>query len=341
MKAFFPLFHSLHQPKKDYSDGLPPIDHPEIPQRVDRVLDGFRRSSEIEITSVDTEALEGVRQLHDPDYVDFLLAISERLAPGQEYIPSHFRDDLTAAPLLHRGGMYCKETGSPVGPATVRAALNSAATAMSAAKHLIAYNEDVFAVCRPPGHHAGRRRYGGYCFFNNAYLAARQLNEANRKCAVLDLDYHLGDGSIEFANALAPYYSLHADPWRNYPYLTVDAELPGPHVFCSVFPDNSKHDAYLLLADKLIETVAGGLPQAVVVSLGFDTLGSDCIQDERICLCPADYARLGSSLTLLACPVLFLLEGGYDLEKLSECSNQLMLGFLSARRNGHRRWISA
>ena len=338
MKIFFPTLHPLHHPKKDYSDGLPPFDHLEVPQRVDRLLDWLQRSARTEIVGVETEALQAVRQLHDPDYVDFLLAISSQLESEHEYIPAVFRNDLSLAPLRFRGGMFCQEIGSPLGPGTIRAALNSGATALAAADYLIARNEDVFGVCRPPGHHAGRRRYGGYCFFNNAYLAAQRLNASGKRCAVLDVDYHLGDGSIEFANEMAPYFSLHADPWRNYPYLTVDDTLHNPYVHCLVFPSGTKGDAYLLLAEELTQTVAKTNPQVVVLSLGFDTLGTDYIQDDCIYLTPQDYAQLGQVLAKLMCPILFLLEGGYDLENLSACGSQFIRGFLSARNIEQDAW---
>ncbi len=331
MKVFFPTLHSLHHPRKDYSDGLPPFNHLEIPQRIDRLLDGLQASGITETVGVETEALEAVRQLHDPDYIDFLLSISGKIKSNHEYIPTVFRNDLSAAALEFRGGMYCTEIGSPLGPGTVKAALNSGATALAAADHLITSNEDVFGVCRPPGHHAGRRRYGGYCYFNNAYLAAQGLNASGRQCAVLDVDYHLGDGSLEFANERAPYFSLHADPWRNYPYLSNDTRYESPYVHCSVFPSGINGDGYLLLLEELTRMVARTHPQTAIVSLGFDTLGTDYIQDEQIYLTPKDYALLGGVLAKLTCPILFLLEGGYDIEKLSECGRQFIRGFLSAR----------
>jgi acetoin utilization deacetylase AcuC-like enzyme len=331
MRLFYPTRHALHRPQKDYSDGLPPFEHLEVPERVDLVLGGLQAAGPFEIMNVDEEAVEDARALHDGDYIEFLLAMARHIPAGQEYVPPVFRNDLALAPLAFRGGMYCKEVGTPIGPGTGTAALNAAATAAAAAEHLAERGEDVFALCRPPGHHAGRRRYGGYAYFNNAYIAVRRLAKRGWRTPVLDVDYHLGDGSLEFAAESAPYFSLHADPWRNYPYWDAALQLERPHVRLESLPAGADATTYLSRLSRLLENISALHPDAIVVSIGFDTVRSDYIQDEEIRLEADDFTRVGRAIGSLTAPLLLVLEGGYDRQSLAACARNFMSGLVAAR----------
>ncbi len=317
MKVFVPTRHHLHRPDQDFSDGLPSFDHMERPERIVKVMDGLRSAGISEFIDVDAAAPEAVLDLHDRDYVEFLFAISEQIKPDQEYLPPIFHEHLSEAPLWFRGGAYVRDIGTPIGPHTVEAALNSAATALAAARHVLATNEDSFALCRPPGHHAGRRRYGGYSFFNNAYLAARLISDEGLQTAVLDIDYHVGDGSLEFAAAAAPYFSLHAHAGRNYPYLASLDEAAFPHVTQRVFSAGVTVDDYLRQLGELTAAIETLRPDIVIVSLGFDTLGIDYIQDEETAIGVEDFALIGAAVARIRAPLLLILEGGYDPEHLS------------------------
>ncbi|MDQ7042762.1 MAG: hypothetical protein Q9M34_04455, partial [Sulfurimonas sp.] len=200
MRYFYPKHHSLHKPSIDLSDGLPGYKHLEVASRVDEILRGLLRAHKADVIYVESFSDAEVRSIHDDDYVDFLLDISKELEGDEEYIPPLFREDLSASPLYFRGGMYCSEIGTPIGKESIKAALNSAQTALNAAAYMLKKEKSSFVLSRPPGHHAGKRRYGGYCFFNNAYLAADKLVKSGKKVSVLDIDYHIGDGSLEFAS---------------------------------------------------------------------------------------------------------------------------------------------
>ncbi|RKZ73032.1 MAG: acetylpolyamine aminohydrolase [Candidatus Parabeggiatoa sp. nov. 1] len=326
MRVFIPTQHIHHHPQKDYSDGLPPFDHLEIPSRVDAILKGIQAASTVDLVKVDRLALEAVYNLHDKDYVDFLLAISETLEPEQEYMPSIFRNNLSKSPLPFQGGMYCQEIGTPIGAKSITAALNAAAVAEEAAKYIIKSGQDAFALCRPPGHHAAPRRYGGYCFFNNAYIAAKVLAQQGR-CAVLDIDYHLGDGSLEFADTNIPYFSLHAEPWQNYPYLDANVRLPTVHSELMTFSPGMRGRFYLSLLETLIAKLNKGHFNYLVVSVGFDTLGTDAIQDQSLLLEPKDYAFIAQLLAKIEAKILLVLEGGYDISNLFDCAKYFMSGF--------------
>lgn len=331
-QVFTPSFHSQHQPSIDLSDGIPAIKHPETPQRVESILTALNARADMDIINISELAEAQARKLHDTDYVDFLMSLATQLDNEEEYIPSIFHQDMTTSPLRFQGGMYCREIGTPIGSYTIHAALNSAATAVAAANHMLNTNDDTIALCRPPGHHAGKRRYGGYCYFNNAFLAARTLAGNTHCCPVLDIDYHFGDGSIEFSNQSTPYFSLHADPWKNYPYLDSRDKLDYPHTKLGILEPETNITQYLGQLSIMLEALSDYSPHYSALSLGFDTLATDAIQDASINIQPEDYRSIGALIgEKIQVPLLILLEGGYNIAQLGNCMNSFLNGFKATR----------
>ena len=332
IQVFTPSLHAQHQPSIDLSDGIPAIKHPETPQRVESILAALNALPDMEIINVAELAEVEVRQLHDTDYVDFLMAIAAQLNNEDEYIPSIFHPDMKASPLRFHGGMYCSEIGTPIGAHTIHAALNAAATSVAAANHVLDTGSDAIALCRPPGHHAGKRRYGGYCYFNNAFLAARTLAGDTQCCPVLDIDYHFGDGSIEFSNQSTPYFSLHADPWKNYPYLDSREKLDYPHAKLGILEAQTNITQYLVQLSTMLEALSDYSPNYAALSLGFDTLATDSIQDAPIKIQREDFRNIGTLIGhKIQAPLLILLEGGYDITHLGDCMTSFLNGFLDSR----------
>ena len=331
MKYFYPKLHTQHNPSLDLSDGLPGYKHLEVASRVELILKGLLKAYEAEVVYVQELADDEVRTIHDDDYVDFLLDITKEIEGKEEYVPPIFRKDLSKAPLYFRGGMYCDEIGTPIGIGSVNAALNSAKTALNAAEYLFDEKSSAFVLTRPPGHHAGRRRYGGYCFFNNAYLCAEKFVNAGLNAAVIDVDYHIGDGSLEFATKDMPYYSLHSNTHRNYPYLEADFSNENEYVTLHEFKTGISGELYLKDVQTLLNAATKNKPDVIVLSLGFDTLGTDYTQDEYIYVQAEDYRVLGEMVGSLEQEVLILLEGGYDAEYLDVCAENFMSGFISKK----------
>ncbi|MDF1877922.1 hypothetical protein JHD47_08855 [Sulfurimonas sp. SAG-AH-194-L11] len=335
MQYFYPAFHALHTPSIDLSDGLPGYKHLEVSSRVELILEGLLRAKNAEVVRVDTLAQKEVLNIHDKDYVEFLLEISQEIEGEEEYVPPIFREDLSASPLYFRGGMYCKEIGTPIGKESIKAALNSAATALSATEYMLQGKRSSFVLTRPPGHHAGKRRYGGYCFFNNAYLAAHEFLKYGKKIAVIDIDYHIGDGSLEFASVDAPYYSLHANTTRNYPYLDANFDAncatKNEHVTLEEFEIGISGEVYVKNVREFVKKALQKSADIVILSLGFDTLGTDYTQDEYIYVNAEDYRAIGAIFGVLEQEVMILLEGGYDSEYLELCAFEFMSGFLQAK----------
>lgn len=332
MNYFYPLLHSLHKPSIDLSDGLPGYKHLEVASRVDLVLEGLLSAYRAEVVKVERLAREEeIVTIHEREYLGFLLAISKEIEEGEEYVPPIFRNDLRQSPLYFRGGMYCDEIGTPIGKESIKAALNSAATALDGVEYLLSEKKSAFVLTRPPGHHAGRSRYGGYCFFNNAYLAAYRCVQEGKRVAVVDIDYHIGDGSVEFADANAPYYSLHANTSRNYPYLDAAFKAESEFVTLEEFSSGISGDEYVVSVRKLLENVLESPYDTIILSLGFDTLGTDYTQDEYIYVKAEDFRAIGELFGALEQEVLTLLEGGYDSEFLAECAEHFMSGFISKK----------
>jgi len=328
MKYFYPKLHSLHKPKIDYSDGLPGYEHKESDDRVDLILEGLLKAKEVEVIYVEELATKEVKEIHDDNYVDFLLEISNIIEKDEEYIPSIFRKSMTMAPLHFRGGMYCEEIGTPIGKESVKSALNSAQTAIEASKYMLKNSEDVFVLTRPPGHHAGKKRYGGYCFFNNAYLAANTFNKNGKKVAVIDIDYHIGDGSLEFASNVAPYFSIHAGTNKSYPYNEFKSS---PYVNLQEFEAGVSIKEYMVFLEKILEDIRQKDIDIIIVSLGFDILETDPLQDAHTCIKLADFTKIAEAFSTVKQKIMFLLEGGYDTENLSQATQNFMNGFSCQR----------
>ncbi|MEO1205087.1 MAG: acetylpolyamine aminohydrolase [Pseudomonadota bacterium] len=314
----------------DYSDGLPPFAHLEKPDRVDGVLEGLSRAGQTDRVMIDDLARHAVADCHDADYLAFLEAITAELAGDEQYIPTIFHEDLDVAPIRFQGGRFCKEIGTPIGVNTLEAALNAAGAALAAAEHTAKTKEDTFALCRPPGHHAGKRRYGGYCIFNNAYIAARALSKAGHKPIVLDIDYHFGDGAIEFASPSEPYVSLHANTKTTYPYLGSVPDTSSDHATLIALADGIGIAAYIDQLNKVLDTIARS-GSHLILSLGFDLIADDYIQDVPTRINARDFNPIGSAIGALNMPMTLVLEGGYNKDRLADCSEAFFKGFMPKR----------
>jgi len=328
MKYFYPKYQNLHKPKLDLSDGLPGCEHLEVSQRVDGVLKGLLRASDNEVVYIDDISDKSVRAIHDDEYVDFLIAIEKELKDGVEYIPSIFRGDLSASPLHFRGGMYSKEIGTPIMNKTITSALNTANTTLKAVEYMIQNNSSAFVLARPPGHHAGVKTYGGYCFFNNAYLGVDKLLKHYKKVGVIDIDYHIGDGSIEFATPNSPYYSINANAKTNYPYLDANFNPNAKYINILEFKNNTSAKEFISMLEVLLKQVKEDECDALVLSLGFDTLAKDGYQDDKIFVEVEDFGVIGKMFKELDKNILIVLEGGYDAKQLELCAYEFMSAFL-------------
>ena len=297
----------------------------ELPVRAQRVLEAFVAVRLGRVLAPPDAGLAPILAVHDADYVDFLRGAWEawralgRTHPALGMIwhaglglpqerPRHVEGQL---------GYYAMDAGSAIVAGTWKAAYWSAQCAIAAANAAGAGAPAAFAICRPPGHHASARAMGGYCYLNNAAIAAQQLRALGHACvAVLDIDYHHGNGTqaIFWHRGDVFFASLHADPHDDYPYLSGHAHERGDGdgwgaTLNLPLPAGTRGPDYLAALDTALDAVAAAGATAVVVSLGVDTFERDPIS--RFKLGEDDYTAIGHRLRRLPRPAVFVFEGGY------------------------------
>ncbi len=217
------------------------------------------------------------------------------------------------------GAPWMQHPDCPISPGTWTGALAAAGAAAEAA-HRVARGEALRAFCavRPPGHHAHAARAGGFCYFNNAAVAARVLAADGRRVLMLDLDNHHGDGSESLARAcpLLAYGSLHGDPRHCYP--GTGAAADDARIVDVPLPCGAIGSAWLGGLAGMLDRLAKVNPDALVISFGCDALAGDPLGD--LALTQEDLA-LGCRAILErfpSVPVVSVLEGGYELGQLGQ-----------------------
>jgi acetoin utilization deacetylase AcuC-like enzyme len=233
-----------------------------------------------------------------------------------------------------RPGWFCFDTATPLVAGSWPAAVAAADAALTGADLVAEGAPAAYALCRPPGHHAGPGYYGGFCLLNNAAVAARALSRLGR-VAVVDVDFHHGNGTqdVFWEDPAVLYVSLHADPAVHYPYFTGRADETGGGPAAGTnhnwpLPDGTGDDAYLGVLSAALEAVTGFAPAVLLVSLGVDTFAEDPIGG--FALSRAAYPRIGGLLAGIAAPTLFVQEGGYALDALGDCVGGVLAGFQAA-----------
>ena len=348
MKTFYSPVHLDHDPQVQFEAGhlLPAV---EIPVRVEKVrvaLEARRIGPIVAPAAFDDAAILAV---HDGGLVGFLAEAWEewtkRYGKGAPVaIPSAWpppglrsghhdgghNDDIET-----RLGRYAFSCDAPIAHGTWVAAREAVNVALSAAAAIQGGEKSAFALTRPPGHHASHDVFGGFCYLNNAAIAAAWLTKAGLKTAILDVDYHHGNGtqSIFYNRADVFFCSVHADPAFAYPHYLGFADERGDgdgegfnlNLPLPLGTDWARYDEALKFA---IGAVKHMDPDVVVVSLGLDTYIEDPIAGFR--LKSADYLRLGARLAELHKPVLFLFEGGYCFDALGELTTNVLESFQGA-----------
>jgi acetoin utilization deacetylase AcuC-like enzyme len=344
MQIFYSVTHERHAPAFEVFDGGVRTPYLETPERATRILAVLRETGWAEISTALDFGLEPILAVHTQDYVDFLAgAWNEWIAttepgtgpdfdravllpatfarPGQHHRP---------VSLLGRAGYYMMDLSAPIVEGTYAAALDSANCALSAAAGVAAGQRAAFALCRPPGHHAGKSNCGGYCYFNNAAIAANWLS-GQGKAALLDIDYHAGNGTQEilYERADVLSISIHADPANEYPYFAGYAEERGAGAgdgYHHNFPLPARTDdaGYLATLDKALEVIRAYAPAHLVVSAGMDIHANDPLG--RIKVTTEGIGEIGRRIAGLNLPSAIILEGGYNNDALG--AN--MVAFLQA-----------
>ena len=279
--------------------------------------------------------IEPLLRTHSRDYLDFLRdAHDEWLAAGREgdafpyTFPIVGRRALNLSRIDARLGQYSFDTSTPIGPATWEACYWSAQTALAALDAVLEGERGAFAFTRPPGHHAGRDYLGGYSYLNHAAICAEAaLNAGRSQIAILDVDYHHGNGTQDiFAGRDDVFFaSIHADPSTDYPYFWGHADESGANILNLPLPRGTDWSGYAPALTQAIDWIEKSAPELLIVSYGADTHEADPISFFK--LKTSDYAPMARRIASLGLPTLIVMEGGYAVEELGNNVAEFLSSF--------------
>lgn len=332
--------HRLQNAQFELIDGklLPPFENP---LRADLVLAQIQQQQFGEILPAQSFGLSAILRVHDSGYVTFLQqAWSEWVAAHGDYdaLPLNWptrtmRHDRIPEAIDGQLSYYSFDAGTPITSGTWQAATAAVDVALTAQQQIIQGARSAFALCRPPGHHAAKDFYGGYCFLNNAAIAAQAFRDAGvERVAILDVDYHHGNGTqaIFYDRSDVLFLSLHGHPSQEYPYFLGyedelgEAEGEGYNQNYPLPWGTNWQDYQLALVDAL-QRIQNYAPDVVVISLGVDTFEQDPISKFR--LRSEDYLIMGQLISTLKRPTLFVLEGGYATAEIGINVVNVLTGF--------------
>jgi len=324
MLTFCSPAQKAHAPLRELVNGRAE-DHAETPARLDNMLAQMG-----EVRAPANYGLAAIHAVHDPAYVTFLQgAHAAWLAAGREgdaigyAFPVRGRRPLSLERIDGKLGQYGFDTVTPIAAGTWEAAYGAAQSALGALE-AVAKGEarHAFALCRPPGHHAGADYFGGYCYLNNAAIAARAAAARGMgPVAVLDVDYHHGNGTqdIFYEDGSVFFASIHADPRTDFPYFWGHADERGAG-------EGEGANLNLPLArgtgwaqyegalGQALEAVNRFGAKTLIVSYGADTFAQDPIS--QFALTTGDMQRMGAAIATLGLPTITVMEGGYNVAAL-------------------------
>lgn len=295
----------------------------ESPARVRSILRELRGSGLFEERRPQHFGDQWLLRVHAADYVSYFKRVCARLEPNQPVYPYVFPVRNATRPprdLSVRAGYYCVDTFTPLTHNAFVAARRAVDCALTCARAVASGTRVAYALVRPPGHHAERRYFGGFCYFNNAAVVAEYL-AAHGKVAILDLDYHHGNGQQEifYERADVLTVSIHGDPSFAYPYFSGFAEERG-HGAGQGFnlnlplPETVDGPAYREALDKALRRIRRFAPAFLVVALGLDTAKAD--PTGTWSLRSEDFAANGARVGGLHLPTVVVQEGGYGVRVL-------------------------
>ncbi len=312
------------------------IKHAETPERAEAIVAALPP-----LAPARDFGLAPILRVHTAEYVDFLReAFALWQATGREgdalpYVwPVVGRRPLALSRIDALLGRFSFDAATPIASGTYEAAYWGAQTALTALAPLLDGSaRTAFALCRPPGHHAGSDYFGGYCYINSAAIAARAARDAGHaRVAVLDVDYHHGNGTqdIFLADPSVFYASIHADPATDYPFYWGHADEAGEGAGAGTTLNlplrrGTGIAPYLVALDTALEALKAYDPSLLVVSFGADTFAGDPISG--FALATADYPAVAARVASLALPTLIVMEGGYATAELGDNVAAFLSGF--------------
>jgi len=325
MNVFFDADQQLHHPQNYFSRGKMRTPE-EVPMRSDAILQAVKSLG----WAVEKPADQGwgpIEAVHDHAYLAFLRdAHSEWVATGQDWgneVMSNVYRRSEGEPLgiLAKAAHFLADGSCPIGPNTARSAYAAAQSAVAAADAVAAGAPVAFALARPPGHHARADAAGGFCYLNNAAIAAQRLRETCQRVVVLDIDMHHGQGiqEIFYHRDDIFYISIHGDPLNFYPVVSGHASEVGEGVGTGFnlnipLPHGSDAATFFQALDQALVAANKFAPQAMVLAMGFDTYRED--PQSKMTIDTPDFATMAQRLVRCGWPTAIVFEGGYHAATL-------------------------
>ncbi|OMT82807.1 histone deacetylase family protein [Burkholderia pseudomallei] len=340
MLTYFHPDQLKHSPLTYLSRGKMRAPH-EVPERAVRLL-GAVTSLGFDVRAPEDFGAAPLAAVHGEPYLRFLADAHRewRRIPedwGPEVMSNiYVREPNPLRGVLAQAGYYLADGSCPIGEHTYRAAYWSAQSALAGAAALGRGARDAYALCRPPGHHACRDAAGGFCYLNNAAIAAQALRARHARVAILDTDMHHGQGiqTLFYDRDDVLYVSIHGDPTNFYPAVTgyetergagrgegFNVNLPMPH--------GSPEAVFFAQLERARSRVERFAPDVLVFALGFDVYRED--PQSKVAVTTEGFGRLGALVGGLRVPTLIVQEGGYHLETLERNAAALFRGYEAAR----------
>lgn len=340
MKLIYSDDHRGHAGAKEMRyDQMIPMS--ESPERMDMIMAALAEAGFSDVISPDSHGLDVAHQVHDPAFVSFL----ERCYPlwEVEFGPGGFAtaytfgmrgmDQVPNASVHSMLSCYTFDVCVPFVKGTWPAIRSAKDVALTGVDLIHGGEQAVFSLCRPPGHHASKDMAGGYCYLNNAAIAAQaHRNKGFERVAILDIDYHHGNGtqSIFYDRADVFFASLHCRPEDEYPFLMgYDTEVgtgAGKGYNLNLpMPRGTDFSLWGKSLETALHRVRNFAPDVVVVSLGVDSFAGDPVGGFE--LQSPDYLEIGRRIRSLNFPTQFIMEGGYAMDALGVNVANVITGY--------------
>lgn len=319
----------------------------EVADRAERIRATLEADGGFDLVGPTEHGEAPITAVHDPGLLDFLRdAWTDARRGGHGY--DFLAPEAIASALVYEGmseavrreprsyagrsGYRALDTSTPIVAGTYAAARAAVDVALTAVDLVLGGETAAYGLCRPPGHHAARSMYGGFCYLNNAAIAAQAIVAATGEpVSILDVDFHHGNGTeqIFWRRGDVVYVSLHAHPDRQYPYFLgwpdETGEGPGAGANLNIpLPAGCSNEAYLAALDRGLDRIAEAPGSVVVVSLGFDTYGQDPIGD--LALTTEVYHEVGRRVAALGRRLVIVQEGGYYVPALGDNARAWLRG---------------
>jgi acetoin utilization deacetylase AcuC-like enzyme len=337
VKAIYDNRQRKHFPKNFMANGTR-LDNPEVPARIDTLHAGALAAG-CEFSSATDFGQGPIAAIHTAEYLHFLKSIYPRWQripnAADEVIPNIHPDKRTASypkSAIGQAGFHQADTACPISADTWESAYWAAQSALTGAELIVDGEATAYALCRPPGHHAFADLAGGFCFINNAAVAAEHLLRAGKRPAILDVDVHHGNGTqgIFYTRADVLTVSIHADPIRFYPFFWGHAHERGEGDGLGAnlnlpLSRGTGDDDYLTTLATALERIAAFGANTLVIALGLDASENDPLKG--LAITTEGFGRIGKAIGEIGLPTLLVQEGGYLSDELGANLSSFINGF--------------